>query len=154
MIAVSDSVATHGLPDGRYTVAGQDYIVPVSYTHLATAFADPDNEAKVQASFAQLAKGKTVLMIAHRLATVANADCIYVVQDGQIVESGTKDELCAQDVYKRQALYTAGFRSGHAAGEPDEEHRFCGQQRTDKSIGGGTSGKERPVCLCACCGAS
>ena len=43
------------------------------------------------------AKGKTVLMIAHRLSTVANADCIYVVQDGQIVESGTKDELCAQN---------------------------------------------------------
>ena len=63
----------------------------------ATAFADPDNEAKVQAAFAQLAKGKTVLMIAHRLSTVANADCIYVVQDGQIVESGTKDELCAQN---------------------------------------------------------
>ena len=36
-------------------------------------------------------------MIAHRLSTVANADCIYVVQDGQIVESGTKDELCAQN---------------------------------------------------------
>ncbi len=52
------------------------------------------------------------------------------------------------------ALYTAGFRSGHAAGEPDEEHRFCGQQRTDESIGGGASGKERPVCLCAFCGAS
>ena len=63
----------------------------------ATAFADPDNEAKVQAAFAQLAKGKTLLMIAHRLSTVANADCIYVVQDGQIVESGTKDELCAQN---------------------------------------------------------
>jgi ATP-binding cassette subfamily B protein len=63
----------------------------------ATAFADPDNEAKVQAAFAQLAKGKTVLMIAHRLSTVANADCIYVVQDGQIVESGTKDKLCAQN---------------------------------------------------------
>ena len=63
----------------------------------ATAFADPDNEAKVQAAFAQLAKGKTVLMIAHRLSTVANADCIYVVQDGQIAESGTKDELCAQN---------------------------------------------------------
>ena len=63
----------------------------------ATAFADPDNEAKVQAAFAQLAKGKTVLMIAHRLSTVANADCIYVVQDGQIAESGTKDELCARN---------------------------------------------------------
>ena len=70
---------------------------PVLILDEATAFADPDNEAKVQAAFAQLAKGKTVLMIAHRLSTVANADCIYVVQDGQIVESGTKDELCAQN---------------------------------------------------------
>ena len=70
---------------------------PILLLDEATAFADPDNEAKVQAAFARLAKGKTVLMIAHRLSTVANADCIYVVQDGQIVESGTKDELCAQN---------------------------------------------------------
>ena len=70
---------------------------PILLLDEATAFADPDNEAKVQAAFAQLAKGKTVLMIAHRLSTVASADCIYVVQDGQIVESGTKDELCAQN---------------------------------------------------------
>ena len=70
---------------------------PILLLDEATAFADPDNEAKVQAAFAQLAKGKTVLMIAHRLSTVANADCIYVVQDGQIVESGTRDALCAQN---------------------------------------------------------
>ena len=70
---------------------------PVLILDEATAFADPDNEAKVQAAFARLAKGKTVLMIAHRLSTVANADCIYVVQDGQIAEFGTKDELCAQN---------------------------------------------------------
>ena len=70
---------------------------PILLLDEATAFADPDNEAKVQAAFAQLAKGKTVLMIAHRLSTVANADCIYMVQDGQIAESGTKDELCAQN---------------------------------------------------------
>ena len=50
--------------------------VPILILDEATAFADPDNEAKVQAAFAQLAKGKTVLMIAHRLSTVANADCI------------------------------------------------------------------------------
>ena len=70
---------------------------PILILDEATAFADPDNEAKVQAAFAQLAKGKTVLMIAHRLSTVANADCIYVVQDGRITETGTKDELCAQN---------------------------------------------------------
>ena len=70
---------------------------PILILDEATAFADPDNEAKVQAAFAQLAKGKTVLMIVHRLSTVANADCIYVVQDGHITETGTKDELCAQN---------------------------------------------------------
>ena len=70
---------------------------PILLLDEATAFADPDNEAKVQAAFAQLAKGKTVITIAHRLSTVANADCIYVVQDGQIAESGTKDELCAKN---------------------------------------------------------
>ena len=70
---------------------------PVLILDEATAFADPDNEAKVQAAFAALAQGKTVIMIAHRLSTVVHADCIYVVQDGQITESGTKDELCAQN---------------------------------------------------------
>ena len=70
---------------------------PILILDEATAFADPDNEAKIQAAFAELAKGKTVIMIAHRLSTVANADCIYVVEDGRIAESGTKDALCAAD---------------------------------------------------------
>ncbi len=70
---------------------------PILILDEATAFADPDNEARVQAAFAELAKGKTVIMIAHRLSTVADADCIYVVQDGRIAESGTKDALCAQN---------------------------------------------------------
>ncbi|EFQ07362.1 ABC transporter, ATP-binding protein [Faecalibacterium cf. prausnitzii KLE1255] len=70
---------------------------PILLLDEATAFADPDNEVRVQAAFAQLAKGKTVIMIAHRLSTVASADCIYVVQDGRITETGTKDELCAQN---------------------------------------------------------
>lgn len=70
---------------------------PILILDEATAFADPDNEAKVQAAFAELAKGKTVIMIAHRLSTVENADCIYVVQDGRIAESGTKDALCAKN---------------------------------------------------------
>ena len=70
---------------------------PILILDEATAFADPDNEAKVQAAFVELAKGKTVIMIAHRLSTVADADCIYVVRDGQIEEAGTRDELCARD---------------------------------------------------------
>ena len=70
---------------------------PILILDEATAFADPDNEAKVQAAFAKLAMGKTVIMIAHRLSTVENADCIYVMQDGRIAESGTKDALCAKN---------------------------------------------------------
>ena len=70
---------------------------PILILDEATAFADPDNEAKVQAAFAKLAAGRTVIMIAHRLSTVANADCIYVVQDGKIAEAGTKDVLCAKN---------------------------------------------------------
>ena len=70
---------------------------PILILDEATAFADPDNEARVQAAFAKLATGKTVIMIAHRLSTVENADCIYVVQDGCIAESGTKDVLCAKN---------------------------------------------------------
>ena len=70
---------------------------PILILDEATAFADPDNEARVQAAFAKLAAGRTVIMIAHRLSTVENADCIYVVQDGRIAESGTKDVLCAKN---------------------------------------------------------
>ncbi len=103
-------------PDGIHTVIGSKGVylsggeqqriaiaramlknAPVLILDEATAFADPDNEAKVQAAFAELAKGKTVIMIAHRLSTVVNADCIYVVRDGQIEEAGTKDGLCAKD---------------------------------------------------------
>lgn len=66
---------------------------PVIILDEATAFADPDNESKVQAAFNELAKGKTVIMIAHRLSTVVNADCVYVLADGQIVESGHPSAL-------------------------------------------------------------
>lgn len=59
----------------------------------ATAFADPDNEKKVQLAFESLSKDKTVIMIAHRLSTVTNADCIYVLKDGKIAESGTHEAL-------------------------------------------------------------
>ena len=66
---------------------------PVLILDEATAYADPDNEVKVQAAFSELSKGKTVIMIAHRLSTVQNADCIYVIADGKIVESGMHNEL-------------------------------------------------------------
>lgn len=66
---------------------------PIIILDEATAFADPDNETKVQAAFGELAKGKTVIMIAHRLSTVVNTDCIYVLKNGTVCESGTHDEL-------------------------------------------------------------
>ena len=66
---------------------------PVIILDEATAFADPDNEVKVQKAFSSLAKNKTVIMIAHRLSTVENADCIYVIADGQVEESGSCGEL-------------------------------------------------------------
>lgn len=66
---------------------------PIVILDEATAFADPDNESRVQAAFNELSKGKTVLLIAHRLSTVAHADRIFVLKDGQIAESGSFREL-------------------------------------------------------------
>ncbi len=69
----------------------------------ATAFADPENEHIIQASFKELSKDKTTLMIAHRLSTVVNADRILVMENGKIVESGTHNELLTQGgTYKKQ----------------------------------------------------
>ena len=66
---------------------------PIIILDEASAFADPDNEIQVQKAFSQLAKDKTVIMIAHRLSTIANADMIYVLQDGKIAEAGKKEQL-------------------------------------------------------------
>lgn len=70
---------------------------PILILDEATAFADPDNEAKVQEAFSILSKGKTVFMIAHRLSTVTETDCIYVLKDGGICEFGTHSELIQQE---------------------------------------------------------
>mgnify|MGYP000027297243 FL=1 len=66
---------------------------PILILDEATAFADPDNEVLVQKAFEKLSKNKTVVMIAHRLSTITNADCIYVLGNGHIVESGKHEEL-------------------------------------------------------------
>ena len=66
---------------------------PILILDEATAFADPDNEVRVQKALSALSKGKTVIMIAHRLSSIIGVDCIYVMQDGEIVESGTHNEL-------------------------------------------------------------
>ena len=66
---------------------------PVIILDEATAFADPDNETRVQAAFSKLSEGKTVIMIAHRLSAAAGADQIYVIEDGRIAERGKSQEL-------------------------------------------------------------
>lgn len=70
---------------------------PILILDEATAFADPDNERLVQQAFENLSKDKTVIMIAHRLSTVTNADQIYVLKDGKIAESGTHERLLKTD---------------------------------------------------------
>lgn len=66
---------------------------PVIILDEATAFADPDNEHKVQQAFSKLTEGKTVIIIAHRLSTVVDADRIFVLRDGQLAEAGSHEEL-------------------------------------------------------------
>lgn len=70
---------------------------PILILDEATAFADPDNERLVQQAFENLSKDKTVIMIAHRLSTVTNADQLYVLKDGKIAESGTHERLLKTD---------------------------------------------------------
>lgn len=66
---------------------------PILILDEATAFADPDNEAKVQEAFSRLSKGKTVIMIAHRLSSIVDADRICILKDGSIAEEGTHETL-------------------------------------------------------------
>ena len=70
---------------------------PIVVLDEATAFADPENEALIQRAFGVLTKGKTVLMIAHRLSTVRDADDIFVLEDGVLRESGSHDALLERD---------------------------------------------------------
>lgn len=70
---------------------------PVVILDEATAFTDPENEALIQSSVAKLTRGKTLIVIAHRLSTVTNSDCIFVVEDGEIRASGTHDRLLKSD---------------------------------------------------------
>lgn len=78
---------------------------PILILDEATAFADPDNESKVQKAFEELSKDKTLIMIAHRLSTVKNADRIYVMEKGRCRESGNHEELM-----KKKGLYQNMFK--------------------------------------------
>ncbi|BDF70469.1 ABC transporter ATP-binding protein [Oscillospiraceae bacterium] len=123
------------LPQGMDTVVGADGVylsggeqqriaiarvmlknAPILILDEATAFADPDNETRVQAAFTALSKGKTVIMIAHRLSTVTDADRIFVVKDGAVEECGKHGELLERDglyarlwaEYNRSAAWKVG----------------------------------------------
>lgn len=104
------------LPDGIDTVIGSSgtYVsggeaqrlsiaramlknAPILILDEATAFADPDNEAKVQEAFSRLSKGKTVIMIAHRLSSIVDADRICILKDGSITEEGTHETLLQEN---------------------------------------------------------
>jgi len=112
------------LPDGIDTVIGMKGVylsggeqqrialarailkdAPIVVLDEATAFADPENEYQIQKAFEHLTRGKTVLMIAHRLSTVRDADQILVLSDGRLVEQGKHDGLLAQG-----GLYAAMWR--------------------------------------------
>ncbi len=69
---------------------------PIVILDEATAYTDPENEAVIQAGVARLVQGKTLIVIAHRLSTIADADKIFVVNGGRIVEEGTHGELLAK----------------------------------------------------------
>lgn len=100
-----DGVDTKIGTEGTYLSGGEQQRValarailkdaPIVVLDEATAFADPENEALIQKAFSRLTKGRTVIMIAHRLSTVVGADRIVVLEAGHAVEQGTHDELLA-----------------------------------------------------------
>lgn len=89
---------------------------PIVVLDEATAFADPENEHQIQKAFEALIRNKTVLMIAHRLSTVQDADHIIVLSGGKIAEQGSHESLLAQHVvyaamwedYQRSARWKVG----------------------------------------------
>lgn len=128
----------HKFPQGIHTVIGTEGIylsggevqrlalarailknAPIIILDEATSFADAENEYQIQKAFEHLMCGKTVLMIAHRLTTVQNADFIFVMADGKIVETGTHEELLKMDgIYAnmwREYQRSAAWNLGNAA---------------------------------------
>ena len=79
---------------------------PVLLLDEATAFADPENEARIQEALSELCAGRTVLVVAHRLSTIAAADHIVVLDGGRVIDQGTHDQLLA-----RCALYLRLWKS-------------------------------------------
>jgi ATP-binding cassette subfamily B protein len=94
---------------------------PILVLDEATAFADPDSEAAIQAALSALAADRTVLVVAHRLHTIAGADQILVLDGGRIIERGTHAELVAAG--GRFAAMWAGYQANHARSLPEGVQR-------------------------------
>lgn len=125
MIAVAKKACCHdfimALPDGYDTVIGEGggtlsggekqrisiaramlKDAPIIILDEATASIDPENEHLIQTAISELTKGKTIITIAHRLATIENADQILVLDDGKVVQVGTHKKLIAEEgIYKK-----------------------------------------------------
>jgi subfamily B ATP-binding cassette protein MsbA len=91
---------------------------PILILDEATSALDSQSEHEVQLAIEQVCVGRTSLVIAHRLSTVEHADRIIVLDQGQVVETGTHEELLAQGGHYSH-LYRLGFKPGHAASDAD-----------------------------------
>jgi ATP-binding cassette subfamily B protein len=90
---------------------------PIILLDEATAALDSESERYVQEAIAELCKGRTTLVIAHRLATIMHADCILVVESGKIVESGRHEELLRKNG-RYASFYRMQLKGQEAVREP------------------------------------
>ena len=93
---------------------------PIIILDEATAYTDPENEARIQRSVAKLVEGKTLIVIAHRLSTIKDADRIYVISEGNVVEQGTHEELTAGSV-EGDGLYLEMWQAHLSGKDRDKE---------------------------------